>query len=102
MGDTEQAAIDALRSAGLEGEALAVESLRANHKATIDAFHAGQLASYKNGRTDARDDCQTRISDLLDVLRMVDDNNRADAGEDRKAWRGDFVVSEVRRVLGGA
>jgi hypothetical protein len=27
-----------------------------------------------------------RIGDLLQVLRMVDDNNRVDAGEDRKAW----------------
>jgi hypothetical protein len=33
------------------------------------------------------------------VLRMVDDNHRVDAGETRKAWRGSFVVSEVRRVL---
>ncbi len=41
-----------------------------------------------------------RMDDCLQVLRMVDDNNRVDAGERRKAWRGSFVVSEVRRVLG--
>ena len=42
------------------------------------------------------------IEDLRQVLRMVDDNNRVDAGEDRKAWRGAFVDAEVRRVLGDA
>ena len=49
-----------------------------------------------------RDRLHGRIADLLDVLRMVDDNNRVDAGEVLKSWRGDFVVAEVRRVLGDA
>lgn len=41
-----------------------------------------------------------KIEDLLQVLRMVDDNHRVDDGEDRKAWRHAFVVAEVRRALG--
>ena len=41
-----------------------------------------------------------RLADALQVLRMVDDNHRVEAGERRKAWRGSFVVAEVRRVLG--
>lgn len=41
----------------------------------------------------------TKVADMRMVLRMVDDNHRVDAGEKRKAWRGSFVVSEVRRVL---
>jgi hypothetical protein len=40
-----------------------------------------------------------RNAELLEVLKMVDDNNRADEGEDVKSWRHSFVVSEVRRVL---
>lgn len=35
------------------------------------------------------------MADMLEVLRMVDDNNR----EDGKAWRGSFVEEEVRRVV---
>ena len=46
------------------------------------------------------DEAADAIEDLRQVLRMVDDNNRVDAGEDRKAWRGDFVDAEVRRALG--
>jgi hypothetical protein len=53
MDDKEQAAIDALRATGLEAEARAVEQLRANHKATMDAFHAAQRASYKSGQATA-------------------------------------------------
>jgi hypothetical protein len=54
MGDTEQTAIDALRAAGLEAEALAVEQLRGRHKETMDAYHAGQRASYQNGLSEMR------------------------------------------------
>lgn len=50
MGDTEQDAINALRAAGLEREAAAIEDLRARHKRTMDAYHAGQRASYADGR----------------------------------------------------
>ena len=96
MDDKEQAAIDALHAAGLEAEALAVEQLRGRHKTTMDAYHAGQRESYKNGLAEG----QSRIADPLQVLRMVDDNHRADAGERRKAWSGRFVVEEVRRALG--
>lgn len=43
-----------------------------------------------------------RLADALQVLGMVDKNNRIEAGEKGKAWNGRFVVDEVRRVLGGA
>lgn len=52
MGDTLQDAINALRAAGLEREADAVEELRARHNTTIEAFHAGQRASYADGFKD--------------------------------------------------
>lgn len=42
---------------------------------------------------------EATLGDMLQVLRMVDDNHRVDAGEKRKAWRGRFVVDEVRRVI---
>ena len=50
MDDQEQSAIDALRAAGLETEACAVEKLRGRHATTMDAFHAAQRASYKSGQ----------------------------------------------------
>ena len=52
MGDTLQDAINALRSAGLDAEADAVEELRSRHNRTMDAYHAGQRASYANGFRD--------------------------------------------------
>lgn len=39
------------------------------------------------------------LHDARLALQMVDDNNRAEAGEPVKSWRGSFVVEEVRRVL---
>jgi len=81
--------------------------------ATVYQFHyALKDAGWHPGRTDDNlcdvirakgkemQELRTRLDDALETLRMVDDNNRVDAGEDRKAWRGDFVESEVRRVLG--
>jgi len=75
--------------------------------AAVYGFHyAMKDAGWHPGRTDDNL-CNiikakgAELADALQVLRMVDDNNRVDAGEDRKAWRGDFVGAEVRRVLGG-
>ena len=65
----------------------------------VDYFTADQLRDFGAEQVAA---ANARLADVLGVLQMVDDNNRVDAGEDRKAWRGDFVVAEVRRVLGGA
>jgi hypothetical protein len=39
------------------------------------------------------------LDDALDVLRMVDHNDRIDAGGPGKAWSGQYVIDEVRRVL---
>ena len=55
MGDTEQGAIDALRAAGLEAEAHAVEQLRGRHKSALDAFQSAQRASYERGFSAAQD-----------------------------------------------
>lgn len=52
MGDKLKDAINALRSAGLDAEADAVEELRARHNRTMDAYHAGQRASYSDGYRD--------------------------------------------------
>lgn len=54
MGDKLQDAISALRAAGLQSEAAAVEELRAQHNRTMDAYHAGQRASYADGFRDGR------------------------------------------------
>lgn len=110
MTDEEQAAIDALLAAGKPNEARAVELLRARLSAMVEQFQAGQRFSYERGRADERErymrmasiGCKPDAGELLQVLRMVDDNNRVDDGEDRRAWRGDFVAAEVRRVLGNA
>jgi hypothetical protein len=84
-------------------------------RATAAVYHfhyAMKDAGWHPGRTDddmgdvirakgkEMQELRARLEDALETLRMVDDNNRVDAGEDRKAWRGDFVESEVRRVLG--
>ncbi len=64
MDDKEQAAIDALRAAGLEAEACAVENLRARHTTTMDAFHAAQRASYKAGQAAERERCVQIVRDF--------------------------------------
>ena len=48
------------------------------------------------------EDLHTRLGDALFTLGMVDKNNRIDAGEKGKAWNGQFVANEVRRVIGEA
>ena len=67
MDDKEQSAIDALRAAGLEAEACAVEALRARHTITMDAFHAGQRASYKSGQVSMR----PALADMLAGWRYI-------------------------------
>lgn len=64
-----------------------------------DYFTAAQLLAFGAEQVAA---ANARLADVLGVLQMVDDNQRVDDGEDRKAWRGSFVVDEVRRVLGDA
>ena len=61
MGDKLQDAINALRAAGLESEAAAVEELRAQHNRTMDVYHAGQRASYANGFKDGSNSATTPI-----------------------------------------
>lgn len=67
MDDKEQAAIDALRSAGLEAEACAVESLRARHQSTTDALNPALRASYKSGQASMR----PALADLLAGWRYI-------------------------------
>jgi DNA polymerase III delta subunit len=55
MDEKEQSAIDALRAAGLEAEASAVEALRARHSRLINDFLAGQRDSYRNGQVAERE-----------------------------------------------
>jgi hypothetical protein len=80
MGDTLQDAINALRSAGLESEAKAVEELRARQSATMDAYHARQRASYANGFKDGSDTPPERMT-APDVLISKLANLRAIATE---------------------
>lgn len=55
MDDKLQDAINALHAAGLVAEADAVEELRERHNRTMDAYHAGQRASYADGLRDGRE-----------------------------------------------
>lgn len=58
--------------------------------------------AYAEGRKDEAEESarlKAALDDAWKVLRMVDDNNRAEAGESVKSWRGSFVVEEVQRVL---
>ena len=86
-------------------------------RATAAVYHfhyAMKDAGWHPGRTDddmgdvirskgkEMQELQARLDDALETLRMVDDNNRADAGEDRKTWRAEFVAAEIKRVLYGS
>jgi hypothetical protein len=54
-----------------------------------------------NAQPAQADALYTKIADAMMVLRMVDENNRlADGERGIKAWNGEFVKREVRRVLG--
>jgi hypothetical protein len=55
MNDKLQEAINALRAAGNEAGAKAVEELRADMARTMEQYHAGQRASYESGRKDERE-----------------------------------------------
>lgn len=65
------------------------------------AAHPGPVQLLGPELQDETQALRERLDDALQVLRMVDDNNRVDAGERRKAWRHAFVAAEVRRVLDG-
>jgi len=65
------------------------------HDAEEPADTAARLALVKE-----RDALVQRVCELRQVLQMVDDNHRVDAGEKRKAWNGRFVVEQVRQALG--
>lgn len=64
-----------------------------------DRYTGAEVRLWVHNLADEVDALRARLSDALQVLDMVDTNNRVDAGENRKAWRGDFVEEEVRRVL---
>lgn len=68
MDDKEQAAIDALRAAGLDAEADAVQALRARHSTTMDAYHAGQRASYAAGQVAERERWTSAASLAIEAL----------------------------------
>jgi hypothetical protein len=67
MDDTEQKAIDALRAAGLEAEAWAVERLRASLRATVEAFQAAQRSSYQAGLRAAQESALTAVQPAPDA-----------------------------------
>lgn len=55
-------------------------------------LHAGALVKLLQ-------DCDTLIAEAITTLEMVDTNYRVQAGERRRAWNGDFVVTKVRALL---
>jgi hypothetical protein len=66
----------------------------------LTATEAEQMLTHAlGGLDDEIGALKAALNDAVGVLRMVDDNHRVDAGENCKAWSGDFVVAEVRRVL---
>ena len=65
-----------------------------------DRYTGAEVRLWVHNLADEVDSLRARLADALEVLRMVDDNRRVDDGEEGvKAWRGDFVDDEVRRVL---
>ena len=65
------------------------------------AFARCILTAQRDTALTERDALRERVEEMRQVLQMVATNNRVDAGEKRKAWNGQFVVEEVRRVLVG-
>ena len=65
------------------------------------AAHPGPVQMLGPEPQDETQALRARLDDALQALRMVDDNNRVDEREKRKAWRHSFVAAEVRRVLAG-
>ncbi len=64
-----------------------------------DRYTGAEVRLWVHNLADEVDSLRASLADALQVLDMVDTNNRVDAGENRKAWSGDFVEAEVRRVL---
>jgi hypothetical protein len=62
MNDKLQEAINALRAAGDEAGAKAVEELRAEFARTMEQYHTGQRASYESGR---KDEAEERAAPLI-------------------------------------
>ena len=91
MDDKEQAAIDALRAAGLENEAKSVEQLRGRQNETMAAYHAAQRDSYKNGQAA---ESERRVS----AERLLENCRRAmRASQQRSALRTDWaqMIAEI-------
>ena len=100
MDDKEQAAIDSLRAAGLEDEATAVEEIRAMHRATIDAYHAGLRDSFKNGRSAERDVWRS-VARQLEVSHTgmsYGDEKRGEVVEYTRGW-GDCLAA-LKKMAG--
>jgi hypothetical protein len=72
MNDKLQEAINALRAAGDERGAKAVEELRGELARTMEQYHAGQRASYESGRAASPDllaelhECKAALEALLE------------------------------------
>ena len=96
MNDKEQAAIDALRAAGLEAEAIAVERLRATHRATMDAYHAGQRHSYKSGQAEERERCASICASNSEAKQRIYESTEDD--HDRGA---SLMADWLARAIGG-
>ncbi len=103
MDDKEQSAIDALRSAGLEAEAAAVEELRMIHLATIDVYHAALRASFKNGQAAERDVLRAaaRQLEVSHTGMSYGDEKRNDVTGYTKGW-GDCLAGLKKMVGLGA
>lgn len=65
MNDKLQEAINALRAAGNEAGAKAVEELRDTLNRTMEQYHAGQRASYESGRKDEAESHSRAARDVL-------------------------------------
>ena len=101
MDDKEQAAIDALRAAGLEAEACAVEALRARHTTMMDAYHAGQRDSYKNGQAAERARWADAVRAVMCSDVGVQTRHKLEAGQGVNTLDGQAWLSALRLLAEG-
>lgn len=93
MNDKLQEAINALRAAGDESGAKAVEELRAELSRTMDQYHAGQRASYESGRKDEAESRSRAARDVLDERQRQITVEGWDEGHDDHHYNGELAAA---------
>jgi hypothetical protein len=96
VNDKLQEAINALRAAGDEAGAKAVEELRVAMDRTMMEYHAGQRASYGSGRKDEREQWEPVARLALAALNSCDGE---DGYKGPQQWFNNEQVSDAIKKL---